>query len=631
MTVFPFDEEDLPGIPNMSGGASNAWGQPAISMAPSDKDVPPAPKLTFPGKSMTAPTNPAASAILPVRPKEATEERKSRLAVKEVDGNPSRNLTPPMRIASQSPARISESRMARDEHVEEPKLDFDEVMRRAAKKKQALGMQPGAPAMHTVRGFQTPVASGDEGGLSGASTPRLRAAELDSITNSPAMRPATPSSGISALKLQLEKLDTGMKSPRFGGVPLRREFSNTGSDTGQSESGKSEMDTYEVALEHDFVSPEVSDSTAKPLIGAIEGGLRQDTMHRKMTAADFDPIICLGKGAFGTVLLVKQRYTGRLYAQKQFKKASLVVHKHTVERTKTERTILESVNRHPFVVKLFYAFQDHEKLYLILEYAQGGELFHHLAMEKMFPEEKAAFYMAEIVLALEHLHKDLGVIYRDLKPENCLLDAEGHLLLTDFGLSKVAVDGEGANSFVGTIDYLAPEIIQGHEYSFAVDWWSLGALGHDLLTGSPPFTAGNNKKIQEKILKGQLKMPFFLGPDAKDLLTRLLRKNPKHRLGANMAKDIPTIKSHRFFRKIDWKKLKVRELEPPIKPLITNPELAENFSTEFTNLSLSPVVSKQSIVSHVNDFGPEPVSANPFGGFSFVASQSVLENAAWAQ
>lgn len=574
-----------------------------------------------------------ASVKLPIRTKEDTEERKSRLEVKKVDDVSGCSLTPPVRIASQSPARVLEARKARHEPADEPKLDLEEVMRKAAKKRQSLGMQPGAPAMHTVRGFQTPVASGDEDGCSGASTPRTRPKELDSITNSPAIRPATPSSGISSLKLQLERLDTSMKSPRLGSLSLRREFSNTGSEAGQSEGGRSDMDTYEVPLENDFVSPEVCETTAKPLICAVEGGLRQDTMHRKMTAADFEPITCLGKGAFGTVLLVKQLSTSRLYAQKQLKKASLIVHKATVERTKTERNILESVNRHPFVVKLFYAFQDHEKLYLILEYAQGGELFHHLALERMFPEETASFYMAEIVLALEHLHKNLGVIYRDLKPENCLLDAEGHLLLTDFGLSKVAVDGEGTSSFLGTVDYMAPEIIAEKKYSFAVDWWALGALGYDLLTGFPPFSQGggvNNKMIQEKILKGQLKFAYFVGPDAKDLLTRLLRKDPKKRLGSNMAKDYDTIKQHRFFRKVDWAKLKKRELEPPIKPLITDPELAENFSTQFTELALSPVVSKKSVAEHLDDFGPEPVSANPFGGFSFVASQSVLENAAWA-
>jgi len=346
-----------------------------------------------------------------------------------------------------------------------------------------------------------------------------------------------------------------------------------------------------------------------------------------MTADDFEPISCLGKGTYGTVVLVKHKESGRLFAQKQLKKASLVVRKKLVEQTRTERAILESVNRHPVVVKLFYAFQDHEKLYLILEYAQGGELFHHLSMERMFPEETAAFYMAEMILALEHLHKNLGVVYRDLKPENCLLDTEGHLLLTDFGLSKVATDdADKCNSFLGTVEYMAPEIIQGQEYGRAVDWWSLGALGHDLLTGSPPFTGNNNLKIQQKILHGKLQLPYFLGPDAKDLLSRLLRKEPKKRLGANMPKDMQIIKGHRFFKKIDWKKLAKRELQPPIQPLITDPALAENFSTDFTDLSLSPTVTRKSfsLSEHFEEMDLD-VSSNPFGGFSYVASSSLLE------
>jgi len=305
----------------------------------------------------------------------------------------------------------------------------------------------------------------------------------------------------------------------------------------------------------------------------------------------------------------------------------MTVHKKLIEQTKTERAILESVNRHAFVVKLFYAFQDDEKLYLILEYAQGGELFHHLAAERMFPEETVAFYMAEMVLALDHLHRTVGVIYRDLKPENCLLDSEGHLLLTDFGLSKVALDGEATcNSFLGTIEYMAPEVIAGIKYGMAVDWWSFGALGFDLLTGSPPFTGNNHAKIQEKILKQKLVLPYYLGPDAKDLLTRLLRKEPKKRLGGNMLKDLKILKEHRFFKKIDWKKLERRELAPPIQPLITDPELAENFANEFTDLALSPVSSRKSTFS---EYDVTSAEQNPFGGFSFVASQSLLDSGDW--
>jgi serine/threonine-protein kinase Psk1 len=588
MTMFQFDDGELTGISRMSNGTQC---REALSPASSDNERQPRPALRTAGNG---------------------------------DGLKVLAATPPMRITSQSPARLNTLTQA-NMAAEEPKLNLDQVKKRAAKKKKRKGqMKPAAPAVQTIRGFQTPVTSGDEfDSLSAASTPRLlpKAMDVASITSSPAMRPLTPG-GISALKLQLDTLSIGERTPRGSptgarSLSMRRTGSTEGSEADRSE--RSEMDTYEVPLQHDFVSPEI---TSKPITGAIEGGLRHDTMARKMTAEDFEPLTCLGKGAFGTVLLVKQKATGRLYAQKQFKKASLVVHKRLVEQTKTERHILESVNQHPFVVKLFYAFQDHEKLYLILEYGQGGELFHHLAMERMFSEETAAFYMAEMVLALDHLHRDLGVIYRDLKPENCLLDADGHLLLTDFGLSKVAVDEEErTNSILGTVDYMAPEVVQGHDYGMAVDWWSLGALGYDMLTGSPPFTGNNNAKIQEKIVKSKLNLPFFLGPDAKDLMVRLLRKDPKKRLGANMPKDLQTIKNHRFFRKIDWKKLAKRELEPPIMPLVTDPELAENFSPEFTDLAISPVLGrKMSFAESMTD------EKNPFGGFSFVASESLLDS-----
>jgi serine/threonine-protein kinase Psk1 len=541
-----------------------------------------------------------------------------RPSARAVNGLRAIAASPPVRIASQSPARFNSITV--EDNGEHAKLDLEKVRKRAAKKRrrnQAKG--PAAPAVQTIRGFHTPAGSGgEESDFSVASTPRMGPwRDFSSVTSSPAMRPMTPS-GIGALKLKLDSLSIGNRSP-CAAPALRRELSSTGSDA--SDSDKTEMDMYEVPLEQDFVSPDVR---SKSFLGTVEGGIKRDTMLRKMAAEDFEPLKCLGKGSFGTVHLVRQQGTGRLFAQKQFKKASLVVHKRLVEQTKTERQILESVNRHPFVVKLFYAFQDHEKLYLILEYAQGGELFHHLKMERMFDEPTAAFYMAEMILALEHLHRNLGVVYRDLKPENCLLDAEGHLLLTDFGLSKVSVDDEAkCNSFLGTVDYMAPEIIAGKEYSFAVDWWSLGALAFDLLTGKPPFGGNNNAKIEQAIVHKKLVVPYFLGPNAKDLLIRLLRKEPHKRLGYNMPKDLTTMKTHQFFKTIDWRKLARREVEPPIRPLITDPELAENFDEEFTDLAVSPVLSRKSFADALEE-AIDDQQANPFGGFSFVASESLL-------
>ncbi|KAI1339114.1 kinase-like protein [Xylariaceae sp. FL0016] len=499
-------------------------------------------------------------------------------------------------------------------------------------------LPPAAPALTTVRGFApTPITSGDEDSDHCATPPlsarRGRVPRIDDVVSancSPVLRGQNSPgiSGIAKLRQQLPplSLDGSRASTmtRTRSCSRVRAFSNTTSQTARSDDDTSSENgsvAYEVQLDHDFVSESVRERSK---LGVIEGGL----VPRKMTADDFEPLRCLGKGTYGTVLLVKQRETGRLYAQKQFKKASVVVHKKLVEQTKTERQILESVNRHPFVVSLFYAFQDHEKLYLILEYGQGGELFTHLSTEKMFPESTAAFYMGEMLLALSYLHTHLGVVYRDLKPENCLLDAQGHLLLTDFGLSKVAVDDDqSCKSILGTVEYMAPEVVLGQKYGKAVDWWSFGALGFDLMTGNPPFRGGNNAKIQQNIVKQKLQLPYFLSADAKDLLTRLLKKDPAKRLGSNMPKDLTTIKRHRFFRKIDWAKLARRDMEPPIQPMITDPELAENFAPEFTELSLTPMIASApkdswSGVSPTKDGFKEDL----FGGFSFVASSSLLEN-----
>ncbi|KAI0403929.1 serine/threonine-protein kinase psk1 [Xylaria palmicola] len=499
---------------------------------------------------------------------------------------------------------------------------------------------PAAPAATTVRGFvpaptpaiSTPSLSADEDSdycatppLSTRRSRRYRIDDVVSANCSPVMRGAhSPAmSGIAKLRTKFEPLSLNdspastMTRTRSGS--RARYTSSTGSQTGRSDddiSSENGSVSYEVKL-NDFVSDSVRE---KQMIGATEGGL----VPRKMQADDFEPLRCLGKGTYGTVLLVKQRTTGRLYAQKQFKKASVVVHKKLVEQTKTERQILESVSRHPFVVNLYYAFQDLEKLYLILEYGQGGELFTHLNTEKMFSESTAAFYMAEMVLALSYLHESLGVVYRDLKPENCLLDAQGHLLLTDFGLSKVAVGDDSCKSILGTVEYMAPEVILGNKYGKAVDWWSFGALGYDLMTGNPPFRGANNAKVQNNIVKQKVVMPYFLSLDAKDLLARLLRKDPAKRLGSRMPKDLEVIKKHRFFRRIDWIKLEKREMDPPIQPMITDPELAENFAPEFTDLSLSPLVTAKDPWSGMSPRGS--FKEDPFGGFSFVAPSSLLES-----
>jgi serine/threonine protein kinase len=515
-----------------------------------------------------------------------------------------------------------------------PALNQD-LLPKSQRRKNKKKKQAPASSCATVHGF-TPLPSGDEESDFSAASSRAPSRPPTAIGGASPLAQPSAGHGVSALKLQLNTLNLSDPTAGTGGlVSQTPSVASVYSDSDQTEI----LTSYEIPLDQDFVSSDaVQPEDRNADVAGMSSELRSQ-LCRKMTADDFVPILCLGKGSFGTVLLVRHVVTGKLYAQKQFRKASITVHKRLVEQTKTERTILESVNRHPFVVKLFYAFQDHEKLYLILEYAQGGELFHHLAMERMFQEDTAAFYMAEMVLALEHLHQNVGVLYRDLKPENCLLDTEGHLLLTDFGLSKIALsDDDRCNSLLGTIEYMAPEVIQGKPYGKACDWWSLGALGYDLLTGSPPFCANNHAKLQEKIVKQKLMLPYYLGPDAKDLLTRLLRKEPSKRLGYHMQKDLQTIKKHRFFRKIDWVALERRELDPPIQPVVTDPALAENFSVDFTHLPLSPTVTGTGFDEYyangkdfpdkgsqddLNGIGGE---SNPFGGFSYVASSSLLDH-----
>ncbi|KAI7907197.1 kinase-like domain-containing protein [Cokeromyces recurvatus] len=199
---------------------------------------------------------------------------------------------------------------------------------------------------------------------------------------------------------------------------------------------------YEVALDENYISSSLTINS--PLT----------SVNRKVCLDDFEMLKLLGRGAYGKVMLCRHKESGILYAMKVLKKASLFVHAKNAEHMKAERQILEEV-RHPFIVQLFYAFQTNDRLYLILEYATGGELFTHMASERMFSEDVARFYIAELILALEHLH-DLGIVYRDLKPENCLLDREGHIRLTDFGLSKVSIEGSRANTICGTTEYMAP-------------------------------------------------------------------------------------------------------------------------------------------------------------------------------
>ncbi|XP_012964612.1 ribosomal protein S6 kinase alpha-3 isoform X4 [Anas platyrhynchos] len=357
----------------------------------------------------------------------------------------------------------------------------------------------------------------------------------------------------------------------------------------------------------DDINPQTEEGNIKEI--AITHHVKEG--HEKADPSQFELLKVLGQGSFGKVFLVK-KISGsdarQLYAMKVLKKATLKVRDRV--RTKMERDILVEVN-HPFIVKLHYAFQTEGKLYLILDFLRGGDLFTRLSKEVMFTEDDVKFYLAELALALDHLHS-LGIIYRDLKPENILLDEEGHIKLTDFGLSKESIDHEKkAYSFCGTVEYMAPEVVNRRGHTQSADWWSFGVLMFEMLTGTLPFQGKDRKETMTMILKAKLGMPQFLSPEAQSLLRMLFKRNPANRLGAG-PDGVEEIKRHPFFSKIDWNKLYRREIHPPFKPATGRPEDTFYFDPEFT--AKTP-----------KDSPGIPPSANAhqlFRGFSFVAIAS---------
>ncbi|XP_018367616.1 PREDICTED: ribosomal protein S6 kinase beta-1 [Trachymyrmex cornetzi] len=338
--------------------------------------------------------------------------------------------------------------------------------------------------------------------------------------------------------------------------------------------------------------------------------------QEKAGPQDFELCKILGEGGYGKVFQVRKvtgKDKGSIFAMKVLRKASIIRNQKDTAHTKAERNILEAV-KHPFIVNLMYAFQTGGKLYLILEYLCGGELFTYLDREGIFLEDTACFYLSEIILALQHLHNQ-GIIYRDLKPENILLDAEGHVKLTDFGLCKEHIqEGTVTHTFCGTIEYMAPEILTRSGHGKAVDWWSLGALMFDMLTGMPPFTGDDRRKTIEKILRGKLSLPQYLTPDARDLIRKLLKRQVVQRLGSG-PEDAEQIKNHNFFKHINWQDVIARKLDPPFKPSLKSADDTSQFDEQFT--ATVPVDSP--VESTLSE------SANMiFQGFTYVAP-SVLE------
>jgi len=323
---------------------------------------------------------------------------------------------------------------------------------------------------------------------------------------------------------------------------------------------------------------------------------------KKVGVSDFQQLKVIGRGGFGRVLLVKKKDTGQYYAMKILKKSS-IVSRGEVIHTRTEKSVLAKID-HPFLAKLYYSFQTDEYLYFIMDFINGGELFFHLSIEKKFTEDRARFYSAEIISGISYLHQH-GIIYRDLKPENILLDRSGHVVMTDFGLSK-----EGLNSptdrtitFCGTPEYLAPEVISGESYTKAIDWWSVGTLIFEMLTGLPPFYDQNEESMYEKIMKSDIKFPHHLSHEVVDLIQKFLIRDPQSRL-----QDYELIKKHPWFATINWDKLLNRDLTPPFIPAVKSSDDIGNIDKEFL---------EQEVDEEDDDENDSPVQPDAFGGFTF--------------
>ncbi|KAF8931418.1 AGC protein kinase Gad8 [Dissophora ornata] len=338
----------------------------------------------------------------------------------------------------------------------------------------------------------------------------------------------------------------------------------------------------------------------------VQIAFKRDSANTPLTIDAFDLLKVIGKGSFGKVMQVRKRDTSRIYAMKIIRKAH-IISRSEVNHTLAERTVLAQINN-PFIVPLKFSFQSPEKLYLVLAFVNGGELFHHLQREGRFSEERSRFYAAELMCALECLH-GFNVVYRDLKPENILLDYTGHIALCDFGLCKLGMtETETTNTFCGTPEYLAPELLLGQGYTKTVDWWTLGVLLYEMLTGLPPFYDENIHEMYRKILQDELRFPDEVAPDARALLSALLTRDSNQRLGNSGSS---AIKQHPFFKPISFPLLMAKKIQPPFKPSVSSAIDTSNFDEEFTSEEPLDSVVESSFLSETVQLQFKGFTYNP--------------------
>ncbi|KAL0088679.1 kinase-like domain-containing protein [Phycomyces blakesleeanus] len=335
---------------------------------------------------------------------------------------------------------------------------------------------------------------------------------------------------------------------------------------------------------------ESSDSIISAPETPLDNSLPDTTSTLPKTISDFQFIRVLGKGCMGKVLLSRSHRSHKLYALKAISK-EWVITQREIEHTRTERDILTRIAHinHPFLIRLHHSFQSHHQLFLVLDYHVGGDLATQLAFWGRFTPDRCLLYTAEILLGLQELHRQ-GILYRDLKPENVLVGADGHLVLTDFGLSKQfksdlsEMEHQRTRTFCGTPEYLAPEILQAQAYSYHVDFWSLGTILYEMLTGTTPFWAESRAEMYRRVMDDLLEFPPDLPPVTTDFIAGLLERDPAMRLGTGPGGDV-LIRSHPYFDSLDWPDVYFKRIEPAYVPDLTSDTDVSHFDQDFVQMS----------------------------------------------
>uniref|UniRef100_A0A6Q2Z167 Protein kinase C n=1 Tax=Esox lucius TaxID=8010 RepID=A0A6Q2Z167_ESOLU len=324
----------------------------------------------------------------------------------------------------------------------------------------------------------------------------------------------------------------------------------------------------------------------------------------KFTLDNFILHKMLGKGSFGKVFLAELKSSGEFFAVKALKK-DVVLMDDDVECTMVERRVLSLACDHPFLTHLHCTFQTRENLFFVMEYLNGGDLMFHIQNCQKFDVQRSTFYAAEIICGLQFLHSK-GIVYRDLKLDNVLLDSEGHIKIADFGMCKENMLGDTRTStFCGTPDYIAPEILLGQKYSSSVDWWSFGVLLYEMLIGQSPFHGHDEEELFQSIRTDDPCYPRWLAKDAQDILIKLFVREPERRLGMK-----GNIRQHAFFNDTDWTALENREVEPPFRPTVKSPGDVSNFDKEFINEKPRLSCADRTLINSVDQ--------TMFNNFSFV-------------